>query len=269
MRIEFYRLTCLTNLHMGSGNTNYSVIDLEVERDPVLGEPTMNASGVKGALRDACEEKAKACMEEDKKEKKLKTIEKMFGSKENGDIPGSCKFFSGDLLARPVRVSKGKGSYVLATSPGQLKYVIGKLNAFGIGDLKEEDIPRIEESETVITGQDCGEIEGIRAVKMPCKLIERLVGTENWVLMPDEYLHSISLPVLAHNVLKDGKSNNLWFEEVVPHQSIFGLLIGYPDNTDISLESLLDGDLIVQFGAGASTGCGFIKMQKEELKNEQ
>lgn len=54
MSAKLYRLTCLTNLHMGSGEANYEVIDLEVERDPVLGEPTMNASGVKGALRDFC-----------------------------------------------------------------------------------------------------------------------------------------------------------------------------------------------------------------------
>lgn len=268
MRMEFYRLKCLTNLHMGSGSTNYSVIDLEVERDPVLREATMNASGVKGALRDACEERVFSLDTEEEKNKSLKTIEKMFGSKENGDIPGSCKFFSGDLLARPVRVSKGKGSYALATSPQQLKFVVSKLNAFGIGNLQADEIPVIDKEEFVFTGQSYEEIEGIRAEKKESKLIETLLGTKNWVLMPDEYLRFIKLPVLAHNVLKDGKSDNLWYEEVVPHQSIFGLLIGYPDHSDMSLQTLLGKDPVVQFGAGASTGCGFIKMQKEEFKNE-
>ena len=45
-------LECMTNMHVGNGDVNYNIIDNEVEKDPVTGYPTINASGVKGALRE-------------------------------------------------------------------------------------------------------------------------------------------------------------------------------------------------------------------------
>lgn len=45
-------LKCLTNMHVGNGDVNYNIVDNEVEVDPVTGYPTINASGVKGALRN-------------------------------------------------------------------------------------------------------------------------------------------------------------------------------------------------------------------------
>ena len=45
-------LECVTNMHVGNGDVNFNIIDNEVERDVVTGYPTINASGVKGALRE-------------------------------------------------------------------------------------------------------------------------------------------------------------------------------------------------------------------------
>ena len=52
MKSTFYKIHCITNLHMGSGDINFNVIDNEVERDPVNNWPVMFSSGVKGAMRD-------------------------------------------------------------------------------------------------------------------------------------------------------------------------------------------------------------------------
>jgi len=52
MNVHVYKYTCLTNLHVGSGDINYNIVDNEVERDPVTGLPMIHASGVKGALRE-------------------------------------------------------------------------------------------------------------------------------------------------------------------------------------------------------------------------
>lgn len=52
MEVCVLKLKCLTNMQMGGGDVNYNVVDIEVEKDPVTGYPTMNASGVKGALRE-------------------------------------------------------------------------------------------------------------------------------------------------------------------------------------------------------------------------
>ena len=252
MKASFYRLTCLTNLHVGSGETNYNIVDLEVERDAVLGEPTINASGVKGALRDACEEWAGT------DEEKIKMITHAFGSRNSGETKGSYKFFSGDLLARPVRVSGGSGSYVLATTPDLINHFIRKLHALGLGAKYTEIDPF--QANQVFTGTDCVEIEGYAARRSENAVIEQLIGA-NWALMNAETLRSIDLPVMAHNVLSDGKSDNFWYEEVVPHESVFGLLI-IADTEYSLIDQMLADRKVVQFGAGASTGNGFMTMEK-------
>lgn len=255
MSAKLYRLTCLTNLHMGSGEVNYSVIDLEVERDPVLGEPTMNASGVKGALRDFCKTKAGEAGKDD--------VFAVFGSEGSGDQQGSCHFFSGDLLARPVRVSEGSKAYALATTPDLVGHVLGKLHAFGLRtSFRVEDLPPLPE-DAVVSPADHQEIEGKTVQQGDCPALTELLGTDNWVLMSAKQLEGIELPVMAHNVLENGISKNLWYEQVVPHESVFLLLVNTPEG-DTRLDRFLGQEAVVQFGAGATTGNGFTKMTKLE-----
>ncbi|MBK7696403.1 MAG: hypothetical protein IPI30_19460 [Saprospiraceae bacterium] len=51
MKPEFYLLRAVTNLHVGSGETNYGVIDKLIERDATTGFPCINSSGLKGAIK--------------------------------------------------------------------------------------------------------------------------------------------------------------------------------------------------------------------------
>ena len=112
MQSKVYAVQCLTNLHMGSGDINFNVIDNEVQRDPVLNTPAMFASGVKGALRDHFE-----ALAADK-------VTDIFGSsigdsregKRDKSKPGSLKFLGGTLLLQPVRAAKGPGTYFLITT---------------------------------------------------------------------------------------------------------------------------------------------------------
>jgi CRISPR-associated protein Cmr4 len=240
---------------MGSGDVNYNVIDLEVERDPVLGEPTMNSSGVKGALRDYCEKNLGIDGED------------VFGSKPDGEKPGRCNFFSGDLLARPVRVSEGNRAYVLATTPDLLRHVQDKMNAFGLIDLFNVKVPEVNKASVLYAGNSIQEVEGRKISNNQLNdtsFVERvtwLLGTNNWVIMNSQTLREYELPVIAHNVLEDGISKNLWYEEVVPHKSVFGLIV---QDTDDNLFQNMMGESpsTVQFGAGASTGYGFTKMER-------
>ena len=41
MKTVFYKIDCLTNLHVGSGEVNYNIIDNEVEKDAVTDEEKM------------------------------------------------------------------------------------------------------------------------------------------------------------------------------------------------------------------------------------
>jgi len=52
MKIELYTIKCLTNLHVGSGDINFNVIDNQVQRDSVTNLPNINSSSLKGAFRE-------------------------------------------------------------------------------------------------------------------------------------------------------------------------------------------------------------------------
>ena len=91
MTAFLYKMTCLTNLHVGNGDVNYSIIDNEVELDYVLKEPTIPSSGVKGALLSYVESL---------KGDHTGLIRTVFGDKD--DAKGTYKFLSANLLSRPV-----------------------------------------------------------------------------------------------------------------------------------------------------------------------
>jgi Uncharacterized protein predicted to be involved in DNA repair (RAMP superfamily) len=257
MNYTIYRLDCLTNLHMGGSDANYDVIDLQVERDPVLEEPTMNASGVKGALRDHCEVNAPGRQEE---------ITEIFGTKNGGAQQGSYVFFGGDLLARPVRVSDGDSAWILASTPDMIGSFVNKLRALGM-EIKGK-LPSVEESGIVKVSCRCEMIEGLKTTPLSDEeksayrpIMHFLLGTDQYAIMSSNMLRAIALPVVAHNVLKDGQSKNLWYEEYVPHKSVFGLIVGRPGKKD-TFNEIIGAAPVVQFGAEASTGCGYVRMSK-------
>ena len=97
------KMKCLTNMHVGDGEENYSIIDKMVERDPVTKYPTVNASGVKGALREFCQKKypSQTC-----------GISDIFGMEDVTNKitkPGQVKILAAEMLARSARASEGSG----------------------------------------------------------------------------------------------------------------------------------------------------------------
>lgn len=74
-------------------------------------------------------------------------------------------------------------------------------------------------------------------------------------------VYAKKLPVIARNYLENGTSQNLWYEEIVPHQSVFVSYIAASDNHFIEFEKeLTEG--IIQIGANASIGYGLCKFSK-------
>lgn len=72
-----------------------------------------------------------------------------------------------------------------------------------------------------------------------------------------------NLPVIARNQLNNGISQNLWYERVVPHKSVFITAIIYPDG-DKNFEefnTLITGKL-VQIGGNATVGYGLCQFTK-------
>lgn len=243
MKPHLYTITCLTNLHVGSGDTNYNIVDKEVQRDPVTNLPTIHASSLKGALRDHFTARGD--------ENYVKTV---FGDE---NTPGQVKFFSAQLLARPLRVSAGNGFFVRTTSPGMVSQLKDLLVNLGFeADKLPGDFPALKNHTAY--GADSGiRLEGMaRESLQPDEKLKRLIG-DGYAVVSDATMRQFDLPVVARNCLENGRSVNLWFEELVPHQSVFSFAALMPEEI-----SLFPKKQVVQIGGNASIGCGFCEIRE-------
>lgn len=255
MKTYLYKMECLTNMHVGSGDESYNLVDREVQKDVVLQDvPCIHASGIKGALREYFVENGAD------EEFILKTFggEKVTSTKSDTGKkqiivretqPGSWRFFGAKLIARPLRVSSGSRPYLLSTSNDILSDFSHALQAIGLENLYEYKKFNVPEN-TFVSTTDVSELEGFPVRKIDDNPLSMLIGEDYAV---SQTMRDFDLPIIARNTLDDdGKSQNLWYEEVVPHKSIFYFAIMTPDDYIADL----DGK-IVQFGGSASIGQGF------------
>ena len=256
MGIFAYKIKCLTNLHVGSGDLNYNIIDNEVERDSVTGYPIIHASGLKGALREHFSGK----MDDD-------DIRDVFGQKPGEDKikAGSYKFLDARLLARPMRTSGQAGS-VMVVSEKSVNDFIRFMNGFGITEFGTEFLSVDFGGYSFLGCKKEMEIEAEKTgtlnenAKALLSKISKLFGEEyadNYAVVKD--FNDYDLPVVARNKLDNGISVNLWYEEVVPHDSIFYTVIITPDD-EMLLK--LDNEDYIQIGGHASIGCGVTEFEK-------
>lgn len=250
MKAIIYKITCLTNLHVGNGESNFDIIDNAVEKDPVTGLPTINSSGVKGALRQYF----KANGTDDV------VIAAIFGTEqkqiqENGkkiSFPGQVKFYQADLLARPARASLGDRTNYMVTSKEAIKIYNVKADVFGG--------MQIDDSNPAVNSNI--EIEG--TTNLGLKDIPMI--DSQTIILEDSMLRDLPLPVLARNQLDDGISQNLWYEQVVPHKSIFTFAVSSDNEEAIKKfeEHFIREASVayVQFGGNASIGYGLCRVEK-------
>ena len=230
---RLFQIECITNLHVGSGDVNYNIIDNEVEKDPVTGYATINASGVKGALREYFNKVSE------------KDVLSLFGGNE-GDrtIPGAIKFMQEDILALPVRATVGKEAYYLVASEEN------------IHNLKEKRM-MLENMKTDFKRKKVE--EQIKAEGIVLREYVEINGRRIYIIKNTDY-SKLMLPVVARNKLDNGKSENLWYEEVVPHHSIFTFYVLADDEERLCCFTNYVLDRVVQFGGGATIGYGFCKI---------
>lgn len=112
MAKEIFKIKCLTNLHVGAGDIEVSIIDKQVQRDPITKYPTINGSSLKGALRSHFSEKLENS-----------NVDLWFGKEgHNSEVSesGKLKILSANLLAFPVvsgeLMDKNGKPYVLYTN---------------------------------------------------------------------------------------------------------------------------------------------------------
>jgi CRISPR-associated protein Cmr4 len=253
MAAYVFKLECLTDLHVGNGEANYSIIDNEVQKDSVLTDvPVIHASGLKGALK----QHFKQVWNCDNKDTRIKEI---FGNEEK-DGAGQYKFFTALCLARPLRVTDGSTPYVLATSQAVLEHFSMLLQ--GLGCAEFYSYPK--DKEKTLKSDDLIEVEGEMRNFHNNEKLKLIIGNNCIVL---DTLSDYDLPVRARNQLdeKSGLSKNLWYEEIVPHKSIFYFVVITPDN---ECKLKFKDDLPVQIGGNASIGNGYCTI-KEVWSNGQ
>lgn len=259
MALYIYKLQCITNLHVGSGDFNYGVIDNEVERDCLSGNPVIHASGIKGALRDLAESRAET-------EAEKTSVIRIFGGKgdnEKDTKAGEYKFFDAQLLSRPLRVSGSEDiSSISVTTPEIINSFIDTLAAFGFDNLpekiKKEDLAdrKFYSSKPGIFIES--DEEDFKAAEIPAAVkatLDAILGGDYAIT---KSFAEYKLPVIARNKL--GQNKNLWYEEYVPHGSVFYMMI--MSNEEVSL----DFSAPVQFGGNSSIGYGYTKVTEFEVK---
>jgi CRISPR-associated protein Cmr4 len=253
MKAVFYKIECLTNLHVGSGEVNYNIVDNEVEKDAVTGLPVIHASGVKGALRDALSETYTES-----------EIYKIFGAPGDGEASsgGSHKFLDACLISRPMRVSGSSStSSIPVVTVDSLNGFLAKASAFGANPFGICKVSALDfgDNEFLTSSHEAIKVENDATGKLgdaalaELSKLESVIGKEFAVVKSfDDY----DLPVTARNCLQ-GKGN-LWYEEVVPHGSVLYFAVIYPS----SATPELNFPPVVQFGGNASIGCGYTKITK-------
>jgi len=266
---ELFKITCLTNMHVGSEDINFGVVDKLVQKDVATGVPSIRSPSLKGALREFFEGQ----------DIDSNMTNFIFGSPPgvSGDS-GNYKFFSAHLLSIPVR--SNKKPFFRAVSPYQLREFLENMDLFGIklNQVSEEikklaDINPTEESPLIF--EDLGNdvfIEDLMAVfrhndgNLSLPKLKTIIADDTALFHGNALKEVCSdLPVVARNRLENGQSQNLWYEEVVPRQSIFYFVLGAPeDDPNGYYSSFLDAldKNLIQIGANATIGYGFTRIEK-------
>ncbi len=243
----------LTNLHVGNESVvNFSVIDKAIQRDAASGLPCINASSLKGAIKEFLTQ----IMEE-------KKVIEIFGStKKNKNAEtqkGSAVFFDANLLAIPEPETNSGRLYSLVTCQEVLVAFFNKAQALGfrLDDKMKKEFGKEDEKEYLWhklmnevknRGEEGWEMDWNKNKERNRKDWEKFKA-----LCEDD-----SLPIIARNCLENGESVNLWYEQVLPSKSLLGVVIQTQEAKDLDE---LDGK-VVQVGANATIGYGYCKFTK-------
>ena len=287
MKTIEYHIETITNLHVGSGEANFGVVDRLIQKDAATGFPNVNASSIKGALRELFEAQTQQDNE--------KNIETIFGSKPNDDKnreAGLFRFFDAYLLGMPVRCDKVP--FLMGTCPRLIRDYFRFCRLFGCGmdenitKAIEQILNKVEEHKPLVLAKNYNEaliedlenkathydVKDKKEQKDACNFLNTLLKKPVVLFTDQEFLclcNEDHLPVIARNNLtKDHE--NLWYEQVLPRFSILYTFVMMPEGKDIKAqEDFFNGMLnkagVVQLGANATVGYGYCKFTKKNNPN--
>lgn len=263
MKTNIYMIKALTNMHVGSGDVNFDIIDNKVQRDIITEYPTINASSLKGAIREHFRSRLS----------KQEVVDIFGGEKKNDEkkknVSGTHRFFTANLLSYPVR--SNKKPFFRAICPHIIEEFISYLDNFGLKYQSRNELEELknlaednkvfvfkEEFNGAIIEDKKAEYKNFAGIG---KLVE-LFGEDISLYSDEDFKDLIKeLPVIARNKLENGESKNLWYEEVVPRESRFYFVTIDESKGDNQFDKILTSDTI-QIGANASIGYGYTNIEK-------
>jgi CRISPR-associated protein Cmr4 len=283
---HLFVIRALSNLHPGSGDNSFGLIDKIVQRDPTTELPVIYSSSLKGALRELANyhypPKQKDRNDPTKGVIEDTFVQTVFGSdNRRGQAShlqqGSHVFYDAHLLALPIRSSHQL--YYIATTPALLLDFLeragGHLSSVQKTALTGLAQTKVDKENPICFGGTENNIylENLLAKRseLPADYdsLKTILGSRIALLHIDDFSDRCrELPTVARNTLNNGISENLWYEEIVPRESRFYCRIANvtPGAVADTLPDLIltkaNGEL--QVGANATVGYGLTRWH--ELK---
>jgi CRISPR-associated protein Cmr4 len=236
-----------TPLHPGTGSTT-GVVDLPVQRERHTDFPIIQASGIKGAMREVVERK-------DENGKSILTsdeVDIIFGPA-NSDHAGALAITDARILAFPVRSLSNV--YVWITCPAVITRLKRDMALLKISSDKLQELNPDKEKAFVSNDSDVSgklileellfTVDGSKKTEVSnciteilkfipsntsgtyAKVVEKM-KKDLVVIHDDDFTHLIknATQVSARIVLKENKtSENLWYEESIPPDTLFYTLL--------------------------------------------
>lgn len=226
MNTWVFKITAKTNLHVGNeSGGDFTIIDKAIQRDSLTGLPCINSSSLKGAINEYCTNGINMPAE---------TRKKLFGSdkidKKSESQKGEAVFFDAKLLFIPQQDENTLYHYM--TTQTIINMMNERIALLG-SDIKF----------SLPTNYPQGSMS---------KVVKPVSENEMEACCSDD-----NLPIIARNVLENGESKNLWYEQVLPAETVLYTII---QEKGEDLKNVLDGQ-IVQIGANATIGYGYCKFE--------
>lgn len=277
-----------TPIHVGTG-IGLGAVDMPIQREKHTGYPIIQASGVKGALRDTAE-LALGINSPD--------IKSIFGgsSGDKGeDFAGALSPSDARILLFPVRALNGV--FVWITSPpvlGRFLQETGLGNTEGLEDIKDA---QVSSNELLMNGQIMleeytylGQYTGLAREWADYLANNALLGPENdyWkrrlhnhlVILPDSefrdfvrYSTEIVTRIHIDDVKKTVKKGALFTQELLPADSLLYSFVHVTNSRDEQLKAhdivgKLQNDIDdrLQIGGDETVGRGRVRLNWQEVE---
>jgi CRISPR-associated protein Cmr4 len=280
MNSLLFGLLAETSIHPGAGQST-GFVDLPVAREAATDYPVIVGSSIKGALRDLAghghQHREKFSDEQ---------IRKIFGAAAGNaqeTSAGALLVSDARLLLLPVRSLKSQYKWV--TCPHLLERLIRDRSRTGAHAAIE--IPACKDHHYLSpAGTNDGQLfleerqfsrDGDIAAPL-LELIKPLIASKparerlqrQLVVVSDNdfvWFARYGLAVTAHNVLHENTkaSKNLWYEETIPPDSLFYLLLAERSSGTLDdVKQLLNDCRWLQVGGNETTGQGWFAVSAEQ-----